>query len=180
MRRTKRLWIPILLGALLIATLVGAASARPNSRPQEQAWRVLTVAPHACNPRTDTIDYNYLAGYLLSNGNTAFVCPMDFPAAGEQAVGAVNVKRVTAYVLDNDGNAGDTIRFYFRKVYPMGGDSYQAMAEAESTESASDPQVIMDTSIDYNPVYRSQAPYVWVVMEAAGHKLYGVYVHYTW
>jgi hypothetical protein len=180
MKQVRRIWMPLLLGMVLVATLVGVATARPSARPQQQAWRVLTVPAHTCNPMTEDTDYNYYDWGLGCNGfSCPFVCPMDFPAAGEQAVGAINVKRVTAYVLDNDGTASD-IDFYFRKIYPMGGDAVQVMAEASSTDSPSDPQEVMDTTVVSNPVYRSQAPYVWVVMNTSGHRLYGVYVHYTW
>jgi hypothetical protein len=179
MKRTKRLFIPVVLGVVLIAAVVGVASARPDARPLAQPWRVLTVPPHTCNPRVEDIDYNYYQGYLECNTATcAFVCPLDFPAAGEQAVGAVNVKRVTAYVLDNDGTASH-VRVYFRKIYPVTGGALN-MADFQSTESTDDPQVVMDTSIDNNPVYRSQAPYVWVVLNAVGHHAYGFYIHYTW
>jgi hypothetical protein len=180
MRRIKRLWIPVLLGAVLIATLVGVAGARPNARPLAQPWRVLAVPAHACIPRDEAEDYLYQAGYLVcETGSCAFVCPMDFPAAGEQAVGAINVKRLTAYVLDGDGSASNVMT-YLRKTYPMGGNSWQTMATASSIDGPSDPQTAMDTSIDNNPIYRSQAPYVWVSLLTANLRLYGLYIHYTW
>jgi hypothetical protein len=38
----------------------------------------------------------------------------------------------------------------------------------------------MDTSIDSNPVYRSQAPYIELTVTTGIYKAYGFYIHYTW
>jgi hypothetical protein len=180
MKRTKRLFIPVVLGVVLIAAVVGVASARPDARPLAQPWRVLTVPAHACTARSDNTDYQFMAGYVeCQSGTCDIICPMEFPAAGEQAVGAINVKRFTMYVRDNDGDAGDNIVAYLRKTYPMGG-AYQEMAQASSVESASVPQVVMDTSIENNPIYRSQAAYAWFRLETGTLRLYGSYIHYTW
>jgi hypothetical protein len=181
MKGIKRLSIPVVLGVVLIAAVVGVASARPDARPQEQAWRVLTVPAQACIPRNENVDYDYYAEYLqCDTGTCNFVCPVEFPAAGEQAVGAINVKRFTAYVLDDDGSGPARVQAYLRKTYPMGGKAYLEMALVLSVDSPSDPQTIMDTAVGNNPIYRSQAPYAWFSIGGAGNRLYGFYVHYTW
>jgi hypothetical protein len=177
MRKLKRLWAALLLGALLMATVVGVAVAKPSARPLEQVWRVLTVPPAACTP-VDYLDSWYLPGDSLKSmsGAGSYVCAVSFPAAGEQAVGAVSVKRVTMYAYDNGtGDASVTLR----KTYPPTG-GQRPMAYANSTDSAADPQTVIDTTIQNNPVYRTHGPYLFVFLANPSIKAYGVFIHYTW
>jgi hypothetical protein len=179
MRRINRLWIPVLLGVVLIATLVGAASARPNARPLAQPWRVLAISSRDCIPTDDADDWEHHDRHLECGAATcAFVCPVVFPAAGEQAVGAVNVKRLTVYIYDNAGGVAPNV--YLDKTYPLNG-SVTEMAKVQTTDaSATDPQTIMDTSIVANPVYRVQVPSLWVSLLAGNIRFYGAFIHYTW
>jgi hypothetical protein len=178
MKTIKRLWIPILLGVLLIATAVGVASASPNARPLEQGWRVLTVPAGACVPDEKADDWDHVLSYIkcVSGFSCQFFCPLDFPAAGEQAVGAVNVKRVTLYAYDT---GGAYVQAWLYKMYPPTGGT-STMAWVTATASANDPEASMDTSIDSNPVYRSQAPYIELTVTTGIYKAYGFYIHYTW
>ena len=107
------------------------------------------------------------------------MCAVYFPAAGEQAVGAVNVKRVTMYAFDNSGGAGNEAGFELRKTYPPT-KAGVLMADGATTDLAPDPQTVMDTSIENNPVYRSQAPVMWLSISGMNIEVYGFYVHYTW
>jgi hypothetical protein len=177
MRKLKRLWAPLLLGVLLLATLVGVASATPNARPLQQAWRVLTVPAGDCIPYDADQDWTSSATNVrCDTGSCTWHCVVHFPAAGEQAVGAVNVKRVTMYVHDTGGG---NVQFYLWNTYPPSG-SGQVMASGNTVASAADPQAVMDTSIAYNPVYRSQAPVIWLVILYPSIDVYGFYIHYTW
>jgi hypothetical protein len=176
--RIKRLYIPLVLGVVLIAAVVGVASARPNSRPVEQAWRVLAVPSHACIPEDDTEDWDFELDRLECDvAPCFFVCPANFPAAGEQAVGAVNVKRVTMYVYDND--VGGNVTVTLVKTYPPSGGQV-SMASAGTSNSPADPQALVDTSIVNNPIYRVQAPYIYLGMGATNARVYGFFIHYTW
>ena len=179
MRKLKRLWAPLLLGVLLMATLVGVASARPNARPLEQAWRVLAVSPYACTPDGDIGAYDFTQSRLECDTLPCkFYCAIDFPAAGEQAVGAVNVKRVTMFAYDN-ADAGKDVSVYLMRSYgPTSG--AQEMATVATTDSADSPQTVMDTSIAYNPIYRTQAPYIYVAMDDGSFWVSGFHLHYTW
>jgi hypothetical protein len=178
MKSRKTLWMPMLLGMLLMATMAGLASARPNARPLGQAWRVLTIPTQACIPKNDDIDYNHTTDYVeCDTGTCWWVCPADFPAAGEQAVGAVNVKRLTYYCYDND--ASQYAWAWLRKTHPPSG-AHQIMAGVQSAESADDPQTVMDTTIENNPIYRVQGPYIWLKMEGSLIRVYGIFIHYTW
>jgi hypothetical protein len=180
MKKLMKLSIPLLLGVLLMTVLVGVAAARPNARPVEQAWRVLAVPAHACVPDSPAEDYVYTESSVRCITADCYLsCPIYFPAAGEQAVGAVNVKRVTMFAFDNTGGTGDTVRFCLSNTYPPT-DGEVEMAMGSTTDSADSPQTVMDTSIDYNPIYRTQAPVIWILMEHDTFWVSGFHVHYTW
>jgi hypothetical protein len=185
MKKAGNSWLPLPLGVLLMATVVGVASARPNARPLEQAWRVLAVSPYACTPDGDVGLYDF------RDSNTdgprlhcetlpcRFYCAIDFPAAGEQAVGAVNIKRVTMFAYDDIGTGDGDVSFALRKSYgpTVGG---LTMAWAPTTDSASTPQTVVDTSIENNPIYRTQAPFIRLNMEDDSFWVSGFFIHYTW
>jgi hypothetical protein len=179
MRRLRGLCMPVLVGLLLISTVVGVAGARPTARPEQQAWRVLAIHPDACVPTTDDEDYTRAGTEVHCDDallGCTFVCAIDFPAAGEQAVGAVNVKRVTMYTYDN--HLQTSASFTMTKLYPPSKGAAK-MASAETADSPSDPQAVVDTSIANNPVYRVQAPSISFFMTITA-KVYGFYIHYTW
>jgi hypothetical protein len=179
MQKIKRLCIPMVLGMLLIATLTGVANARPGVRPQEQAWRVLTVPSTVCVPQDDDDDWVHGANLVLcSTGQCLFFCAVDFPAAGEQAVGAVNVKRVTMFAYDNSGDE-QAATFTLYKTYPPAKVAV-GMAGGNTLNSADDPQTVMDMTIAHNPVYRVQGPTVSLAITGTGINVYGFYIHYTW
>jgi hypothetical protein len=179
MKKIKRLWIPVLLGVVLMIMLAGVASARPNARPQEQAWRVLTVPSSVCIPRQDGDDwYNHINGVYCESGGCVWLCAVDFPAAGQQAVGAVNVKRVTMFAYDNSGDA-QAAWFYLWKTYPPEVASV-AMATGTTTNSPAFPQTVMDTSVVKNPIYRVQGAHISATINGTGIEVYGFHVHYTW
>jgi hypothetical protein len=179
MKKIKRLCIPALLGVVLVIMVVGVANARPNARPQQQAWRVLTVPSQACIPQEEDDDWYHTGIWVGCNTpQCAFFCPVDFPAAGEQAVGAVNVKRVTMYAYDDSGDPA-TALFWLNKTYPPN-KSQKGMAWAWTGNSPTDPQTVVDTSIEYNPIYRVQGAHVALTIGAAGIRVYGFFIHYTW
>jgi hypothetical protein len=177
MKRIKRLWIPLLLGLILMTALVGVASARPDAGPREQAWRVLTIPSTVCIPHKDSDTWSHGVNRVeCPSGVCVFFCAVDFPAAGEQAVGAVNVKRVTMYAYDNGLGDAEVILF---KSYPITGASVQ-MASGETATLAADPQTVMDTTIDNNPIYRVQSPLIFLKITVSGIGVYGFHIHYTW
>jgi hypothetical protein len=182
MKKLRRLWMPILVGMLLLATVVGVVGARPGARPLEQGWMVLTVGSNGCSIADDGYDYdlNWDGRLMCSVSNCYFSCPLNFPAAGQQAVGAVSIKRLTMYAIDNDG--GTTISGYLNKLYPPTAGGVE-MAHASTFGSPNSPfiKAFMDTSIAGNPVYRTQFPAIWIVMNgSANMRVYGFHVHYVW
>jgi hypothetical protein len=181
MNNVKRLIMPMLLGVLLVASAVGVASARPNARPVEQGWRVLTVTTGGCFPWDDTEDWKHMGTDLrCDTGTCDFVCTFDFPAAGEQAVGAVYVKKLSMYAYDNNGDTDKNAYAYLQKAYPPTGGSANMAIVQTSGASSTDPQIVVDTSILSNPVWRTQGPYLWIEIAATNVKVYGFYIHYTW
>jgi hypothetical protein len=179
MKSLKRLWVPVLLGILLTATVAGVASARPDARPLQQPWRVLTVPTTHCSAETDDVDFNHAGNTVeCESGTCNFVCVVNFPAAGEQAVGAVNVKRLTAYVYDNWGTDGAWVNLI--KSYPPTGVFVSMATVQTTTDSPTNPQTIMDTSIVNNPVWRTQGPTIWATIIGSNIQVYGFFIHYTW
>jgi hypothetical protein len=184
MRNLIKLSIPLVLGVLLVGALVGVASARPSARPQEQAWRVLAVPANACTAANDNTDYSRWTRLKCNFLQCVFYCPVDFPAAGEQAVGAVKVKRFTMYASNNDYTSSGGIAASLRKMYPPTGASV-TMAQVQTYTDMPGIQTIIDTTIASNPVFRTQSPYVWVGVDKPGTamdviELSGFFIHYTW
>jgi hypothetical protein len=181
MRKLKMLWMPVLLGVLLVVTLIGVANARPNARPLEQAWRVLTVPASTCISEQDTYGWAINGPSERLTCKTtwcAFTCPVHFPAAGEQAVGAVNVKRLTLYAHDDTTGGYNFVSGELRKTYPPTGGGVH-MANVGTVDSILGFQVVVDTTILNNPVYRVNGP---VIHLHVGDSLtaYGFFIHYTW
>jgi hypothetical protein len=182
MKTIKKLWAPLLLGLLLMLALVGVASARPTARPVAQAWRVLTVGVDACIPENSLSPWDTDGNQLNCMGipGCVYQCPASFPAAGEQAVGAVNVKRFTMYALDNDPDAPDNVWATLFKSYPPTGGQL-TMAHVMTGPPSAGTQTIIDLFPMNNPVYRTQSPYIWIQMGSGGLlAVYGFHIHYTW
>jgi hypothetical protein len=181
MKKVGRMWMPLLLGVVLIAGVVGVAWAKPNARSAEQAWRVLAVPMHACASELQATDWAHYGNHTeCLSGYCRFYCALDFPAAGEQAVGAVHVKRLTMYAYDSNATSSDNAQVSLTKSYPPTGGA-TAMAYVTTTgASPANPQAVMDTSITGNPVYRTQVPYLWVSIPMTNVWIYGVYIHYIW
>jgi hypothetical protein len=178
MQKIKRLWMPVLLGGLLMGTVVGVAGARPDARPLEQGWMVITIPPDHCYPDADGCNFDQEWGYVeTDSGSCTFRCPVTFPAAGEQALGAVNVKRFTMYAYDSDGGAQACGELGSKYPPSIGAVS---MSVGCTVDSAADPQTVMDTTIDGNPVYRVQGPFLDFWIGAPGIRVYGFFIHYTW
>jgi hypothetical protein len=155
---------PVAVGLILMATVVGVAVARPNARPQQQAWR---VPYHHTEPRL-----------WCDSSPCDFYCAIDFPAAGEHAVGAVNVKRLTMFAYDNTGPFTNVWVSLHKTYGPTSG--AQAMASTETWDSPKSPQTVMDTSINNNPIFRTQEAHLYILMEDTSYWVSGFHVHYTW
>jgi hypothetical protein len=165
MKKLKMLWMPVLLGALLMSTLVGVAAARPNARPEASPALVdYMFSAHRCFSTDPTYDPHYVAMHLeCDSGICHFVCPIKPPHEG-----LIRVQRLALYAFDN--LSGD-VCIDLRHVYPKTG------INQCTANSATDPQVI-----SYNPanfkVSVLQDLIAWVSIDSNGQKLYGFKLKY--
>jgi hypothetical protein len=171
MRNVKRLWMPLLLGALLIATLVGVAGARPNARPEASPQLVnWMISAHHCIPRDDTTDWDILPQYAeCESAACTFYCPIKPPHEG-----VIRVQRLAMYVFDNTvGN----ICISLAQVYPKSATYVYRLSSACTGDSAADPWVL-----SYNPanfkVSVLQDIHVSVALPSNGQRLYGFKLKY--
>jgi len=170
MKQVKKSWIAALVGALLMATLVGVVWARPKARPQASpGWKVLTISPADCIPATDSDDW-YNEGYRLycSFGACYFTCPVPLPPE------TVRVKKFEMYAKDQGGsNIGSDLY----RTYAKAGNEVK-MADADSSGSSPGVRTFTDTSIDYNPVRSRHGTFIWLVVKTGNLKVYGFRVCY--
>jgi hypothetical protein len=173
-KKVKKYWMVLLLGALLMATLVGVAGARPNDSGMGAISRRITIPAGHFIPKQDDWDYNN-HGYWLYNetGSAAYTAPVVFPTGQ-----AVVVESVTLYAYDND--ADDDICLKLERT-----DHTQAAAATmaftcTSGSSSTDPRHFTDSSINHNPVKHGQGIYLKLNIDDAGTSLkaYGLRIQY--
>jgi hypothetical protein len=171
MKKVKMLWMPLLLGTLLMATLVGVAGARPNARPEASPQLLnYMFSGHHCIPRNNSQDWDFMAEYLECDTPTCHViCPTKPPHEG-----LIRLQRLAMYVYDNA--AGD-VCIWLRHVYPKTGTRVDRLSLQCTTDNAADPQVYT-----YNPanfkVSVLQDLYVWVTISGTAQELYGFKLKY--
>jgi hypothetical protein len=171
MKKVKRLWMPLLLGALLMATLAGVAGARPNARPEASPALVdhMFSAQH-CVPYYNLAAWIFQAPYVACpTAPCGFACPVKPPHEG-----LIRVQRLAMYVYDNGAN---DVCISLQHAYPKTGTYVSRLINQCTTDNAADPQVI-----SYNPanfkVSQLQDLYVGVVFSGTTQKLYGFKVKY--
>jgi hypothetical protein len=171
MKKVKRLWMPLLLGALLMATLVGVAGARPNARPEASPQLVdhMFSAQH-CIPLHSAAAWLFQQPYLRCPGaSCGFVCPVKPPYEG-----LIRVQRLAVYVHDNGTGQ---VCIWLDHVYPKTGAYVSRINNQCTTDNAADPQVI-----SYNPanfkVSQLQDLYIAATFSATTQKLYGFKLKY--
>jgi len=105
MRKVKGLLAPILLGALLTATLVGVGGATPKDSPTaDSCTYTLTVAAAAFHPEDDGYHF-YNSGWMLRSEDTVqryFTAYVPFPYGREITLNDVEVigkDNTTSYEL---------------------------------------------------------------------------------
>jgi hypothetical protein len=172
MKKLKMLWMPVLLGALLMATLVGVASARPNARPEASPALVdYMFGPYNCiSMWAQPVAYAE-DSMGCGSGTCGFVCPMKPPHEG-----LIRVQRLAMYAYDNDGTATGIAIVLFHQ-YPKTGTFATRLGPASTSDSPADPQVYA-----YNPanfkVSVLQDIYITVSIPSSGQKLYGFKLKY--
>ena len=170
MKQVKKSWIAALVGALLMATLVGVVWARPNGRPEASpAWKVLTVSAADCIPALDGNDWDNWGRFLrCDSGICYFTCPVPLPPE------TVRVKKFEMYAHD-EGPLNITSRLH--RPYPLAGNALK-MADANSSGSSSGVRTFTDTTIANNPVRPRHGTYVWLKVPTGSYEVYGFRVCY--
>ncbi len=112
MKRAKKWWMPVLLGVLLMAILVGVAGARPNERAQAASGtRQLIIQAADFYPVNNTSAFfnggNFVTS-LVNGSNTVLVAPVQFPAPYY-----VTVEKVQWFAYDN--NTTGYIRMWLQR-----------------------------------------------------------------
>jgi hypothetical protein len=183
----RRLWVALLLGLLVVATVVGVALAGSKSAPVPQPLqaisRSMTVPASSCYPKEDG-ELWWNNGAVLGGETDAprqwFICPVNFPDFASVHV----VQSITLYCYDQhtwSGDQYDVIANVYRTEPSLGAETQ--MGTVRSTGwSTDDPKAwtISGTQISPKQVYPRQAMYFWVSF--AGHPnllLYGFKINYT-
>jgi hypothetical protein len=183
MSRIRTFWAPLLLCGLLVATLVGAVSARPNSAPLSSTTSTLTMAASDCYPYSDDAEYDN-DGWRLSTGGTtwgnyaSFLCPVRFPEYGTHTISSV-----TMYAYDDKSGSGDDdmVCAEVNRTYPPT-KTEKRMGEVCSTgDNDTDPRsfTISGTQINPNTVQPTYGMHFWVTMGELKLRLYGFSISYS-
>lgn len=183
MNSIRRLWFPLLLCGLVLATVVGAASARPNSAPLSSTTNTLTVAASDCHPYSDVVEYDN-DGWRLSTEGTdwgnfaSFLCPVRFPEYGTHTISSV-----TMYAYDDKSGSGDDdmVCAEVNRTYPPT-KTENRMGEVCSTgDSGTDPRsfTISGAQISPNTVSPTRGMHFWVTMGKTNLRLYGFSISYS-
>jgi hypothetical protein len=175
MKKVKNWWLPMLLGAVLMATLVGVAGARPNERPMAAVTRRITIPASYFIPHDDD-DLYYNGGYYVESNTDGsselFVAPVVFPT-GQSVV----VESVTLYAYDN--NLSDDVCLWLRLTDPTAGDQVKMGEVCSSGDSVTDPRSFTDSSIDNNPAKHGKGVYLWLDIEDDSNlQFYGARIQY--
>jgi hypothetical protein len=166
---TRRLWVPLLVAAL-VAALVGPAAvtaAEPRITTQS-----IMIPASAFIPTTDDWDFgNSGYGLYVASGTGNFVAPLSFP------VPVVNIKKITLYAFDNDASSSVCLSLY-RAMPAVASEDYAGQV---CTTEASAPQYASTTVISPRRVNTAvQAAYLWVEISGPGLWLYGVKVTFSY
>jgi hypothetical protein len=163
--------MPLLLGALLMAILVGVAGARPSAKPLAAAWMNHTVSAHHCIPRWDYVNWAYDEDDLHCDTATCqFYCPIRPPHEG-----SVRIQRLVMYAFDN---AGGPVCIVLREHRTTTGNAVNRLAWTCTDDSANDPETYSYDHRNFT-VSRTEDVYVYVAMDSTGQKLYGFKIRYV-
>jgi len=175
MKRTKKMWMPIALGMLLMAVLVGVAGGMPNELPQASAGIMVTIPPAAFNPVAPGCDYLNAGHYVTVNGGTCtFHAPLFFPPGRP-----LRVNRIIIYAEDNNENKDLCVKL-FRMNPATTPVANEEMATVCTTGKDSAVRTFTTTAISPDGIAWDHGPYLWLEIPGRiGLSLYGVKLDYT-
>ena len=179
MKSGKSWWMPVLLGVLLMAILVGVAGARPNERAQAASGtRQLIIGAADFYPKDNTSAFHNNGNYVTSlvNGSSVILmAPVQFPAPYY-----VTVEKVQLFAYDN--NTTDQMSMTLYRTKPSVG-TETAMAYIDTgytfTDPVNIPRTWTETSISPSVVNPANGTYLWVqISDDTQLDLYGVRIFY--
>lgn len=172
MEKIKKMLMPVLLGSLLVAILVGVAGASRNDRPLASPGTKLTIPAAYFHPVNDDCDYENSGVYLyLISGTCTFTAPVFFP-------GKVRVNSITLYAYDNNASHDIGVNLY-RTVPHKVTEKLMGFASTNGS-SPTLPRVFTDSSLAFNPVRRTHGAYLWLTIgDNDSLDFYGVRIDYT-
>jgi hypothetical protein len=178
MNRCKSVWRPLLLGAVLMLVLVGAAGAVPTERPSALSiQRKLTIAASDFYVTDETTQYDNYGLYLVTHqdsSNRVFIAPVDFATPRP-----VTVDKLELHAYDNNSSGHITITLY--RAAPSNGVEVQ-MAYLDTGvlfTDAANPRTWQTASISPNVKYLGHDTYLWVtISDDTSLILYGATIYY--
>ena len=119
-----------MLGALLMAALVGVAGARPGGEVSVSATKTVSITPHDCIPLDETENYSRTTDYVqCDTSECELMCPVNVPYQGKY-----KITSCTMFALDNYSGQGAV--FNLRKNSPseVGSTSLVNIGTVDSTD----------------------------------------------
>jgi hypothetical protein len=114
MKRIRKWWLPLLLGALLTALLMGAAAARPRQQAQAAVTKKLTISMAEFSPIYDSAyipsPHEKYGDYLhsrLDESPIELVAPVQFPHDGQ-----VTVEKLELIAWDQNPDFRATLQLF--------------------------------------------------------------------
>ena len=184
MKKTKKSWIALLLGGLLLATLAGAVWARPQGRPAAHgtAYKLdrpkahhggfhytVTIPAAHFHPMIDGLNWLNNGDYIRMDSGSGW-----FTAAVPMLPGNRTVESVTMYVMDNNGAAQASVTLYRTKT----DGTRQGMAYIATTGSSGSIRSFSDTSISPSTIWGGHGAYLYLVIGATDISVYAVQIKY--
>ena len=184
MEKTKKTWIGLLLGGLLLATLAGAVWARPEGRPVADSTAhkldkpkahhggfhyTVTIPGAHFHPYEDGLDWFNNGNFIRMDSGTG-----QFFAAVPMLPGNRTVESVTMYVKDNNGSDDATAELYRKKT----DGTVVSMANIASTGSSGSIRSFSDTSINPSTIWGGHGAYLYLSIGGTNIDVYSVQIKY--
>ena len=126
----------MMVGALLMATLVGVAGARPSGEVSVSATKTVSIAVADCIAKDDGQDYSRTDLLVYCNASMCqLMCPVDVPYQGKY-----KITSLTMFAYDN--YSGQYARFYLFKNTPSSAGSIPMAIYQGTADSTDDPQAV--------------------------------------
>lgn len=184
MKQTRKTWIALLLGALLLATLVGVVWARPKGEFAERdaAHKLdrpkghhggfhytATIPGGHFHPIQDGLNwYNWAYKLRMDSGSGAFTAALPI------LPGSRTVESMTMYVMDNHASVNACVSLVRAKT----DGSYTEIGSTCSAGSSSSIRTFSDTTISPSTIWGGHGAYLYLSINGTNIDVYSVQVAY--